>query len=317
MFLTIENFGPIKKFEYDLSKDLIVTYGGNNIGKSYAMQLTYLLLKNLYNYAQQVKSSIAHVGIIPPLETPLYQETEALVKAFSTDTEQSISMQEFFSNALKKDFFEAFVTPFQISCENTFRNIERISEYSPTINIKIDETSFPLTIYNSLNTFNFPFFSSYQFFLNRTKPDDVSDSMPLKRDSDALTIYYTNNVSTTSLIIGIIYGLKLSIAEEIFGELGSIYFLPASRSGLYLSLNTFGAMYTQMAMQRGAFGNNLPLTGIPEPIADYFLSLSSVRKAENQEFSEIYGKIEHDILKEASGLTKTNWFIRRMGWNIR
>ena len=28
----IQKFGPIKKFEYDLDKEMIVTYGNNNIG---------------------------------------------------------------------------------------------------------------------------------------------------------------------------------------------------------------------------------------------------------------------------------------------
>ena len=45
MKVIIEKFGPVKKFEYDLDKDMIVTYGNNNIGKSYAMQIVYLLLK--------------------------------------------------------------------------------------------------------------------------------------------------------------------------------------------------------------------------------------------------------------------------------
>ena len=45
MKIVIERFGPIKRFEYNLEKDMIVTYGDNNIGKSYAMQIVYLVLK--------------------------------------------------------------------------------------------------------------------------------------------------------------------------------------------------------------------------------------------------------------------------------
>ena len=45
MKVDIKNFGPIRKFSYDLDKDLVITYGNNNIGKSYAMQIVYLLLK--------------------------------------------------------------------------------------------------------------------------------------------------------------------------------------------------------------------------------------------------------------------------------
>ena len=42
MKIMIERFGPIDKFEYDLDKALIVTYGNNNFGKSYAVQIVYL-----------------------------------------------------------------------------------------------------------------------------------------------------------------------------------------------------------------------------------------------------------------------------------
>ena len=42
MKVRIDNWGPIEHCEYDLDKDMIVVYGDNNIGKSYAMQLIYL-----------------------------------------------------------------------------------------------------------------------------------------------------------------------------------------------------------------------------------------------------------------------------------
>ena len=43
MKVRIDNWGPIEHCEYDLDKDMIVVYGDNNIGKSYAMQLIYLV----------------------------------------------------------------------------------------------------------------------------------------------------------------------------------------------------------------------------------------------------------------------------------
>ena len=53
MRIKIKNWGPVREFEYDLSKSVIVTYGDNNIGKSYAMQVVYLLLKHLVAYARR------------------------------------------------------------------------------------------------------------------------------------------------------------------------------------------------------------------------------------------------------------------------
>lgn len=46
MKISIKNFGPIDHFEFDLEKDLHVIYGENNIGKSWAIEGIYLLLKS-------------------------------------------------------------------------------------------------------------------------------------------------------------------------------------------------------------------------------------------------------------------------------
>jgi AAA15 family ATPase/GTPase len=49
MKITIKDFGPIKNYEVDLRKKFIVNYGLNNIGKSCAMNVIYLMVKNLFN----------------------------------------------------------------------------------------------------------------------------------------------------------------------------------------------------------------------------------------------------------------------------
>jgi len=49
MKIVIENFGPIRKFEFDASKKLYLIYGENNVGKSYAATLIYLIIKRFRN----------------------------------------------------------------------------------------------------------------------------------------------------------------------------------------------------------------------------------------------------------------------------
>ena len=53
MKITIKNFGPIDHFEFDLEKDLHVIYGENNIGKSWAISVVYLLLKSWKVFLQK------------------------------------------------------------------------------------------------------------------------------------------------------------------------------------------------------------------------------------------------------------------------
>lgn len=47
MRISISDFGPVGYCEYNIDKNLICVFGENNIGKSYSMQVCYLLLKNL------------------------------------------------------------------------------------------------------------------------------------------------------------------------------------------------------------------------------------------------------------------------------
>jgi len=47
MQIKIRNFGPIKAFDFDLKKDLVMIFGKNNIGKSYGIYVVYLLVKTL------------------------------------------------------------------------------------------------------------------------------------------------------------------------------------------------------------------------------------------------------------------------------
>lgn len=47
MQIEIKRFGPVSSFVCNLERDLTLIYGNNNIGKSYSMQIIYLLLKTI------------------------------------------------------------------------------------------------------------------------------------------------------------------------------------------------------------------------------------------------------------------------------
>ena len=61
MKIMIKHFGPIKNYEVYLKKKLIVNYGLNNIGKSCAMNVVYLLIKNLRNIVSTFPSLMLSV----------------------------------------------------------------------------------------------------------------------------------------------------------------------------------------------------------------------------------------------------------------
>lgn len=57
MQIKIRNFGPINKFDYNLTKDFVVIFGKNNIGKSYAINIIYLVIKTILNIKNQLTTS--------------------------------------------------------------------------------------------------------------------------------------------------------------------------------------------------------------------------------------------------------------------
>ena len=52
MIIELQNFGPIKSFKFDTSKDMHAIFGKNNIGKSYAISAVYLILKGLKTFSR-------------------------------------------------------------------------------------------------------------------------------------------------------------------------------------------------------------------------------------------------------------------------
>ncbi|MEN8219323.1 MAG: AAA family ATPase [Pseudomonadota bacterium] len=59
MQIKILNFGPIKAFDFDLKKDLVMIFGKNNIGKSYGIYVVYLLVKTLLKSQRYVSTNVA------------------------------------------------------------------------------------------------------------------------------------------------------------------------------------------------------------------------------------------------------------------
>ena len=49
MKITIDNFGPIHHCEFDLEKDFHLIVGENNVGKSYAITIIYIIVKSALN----------------------------------------------------------------------------------------------------------------------------------------------------------------------------------------------------------------------------------------------------------------------------
>ncbi len=297
MKIIIEKFGPIDKFEYDLDKELIVTYGNNNIGKSYAMQIVYLLLKTFignntfmvsarYN---QMYLYPRHIGIPLP-----FKKIESMVKTFKESDQQIKDITHDLVKETNNLISAVFIPEFINSCKNTFGNLEKTLEKNPIITIIHNKHN--LNIDLKANTIEVTI-DIKPVHLKKT----VSDFHKSRNLSSHLDIYVVDNIDDiekpVNLIIKEIRENFMRCIWLISNDFENVYFLPASRSGIYAGMNAFGSIVAELSRNRAYFTKKIEFPGISEPISDYFIALSNIKIKTNEDLKKIYSEIEDNILK--------------------
>lgn len=291
MKITITNFGPIRQFNYDLTKDIVITFGDNNIGKSYAMQVVYLLLKtfeeqfsynNFYRYSffSRWKYDTHSLNCVR-------EKVEEFAKGISSHS----NITELINSIVLMDLSEQFLPSLTNSFENTFGNFSAILEQSPEILIDIGpiniKIAFPAQNQLQANLYTYP------TYLKKSQ----SDFHKSRNANGKLDIYYYNNIDTPVNFIAQIIGEQiLEFAQTITSQIGKVYFLPASRSGIYSGMSAFSSIIAELSKNKAMLTRKIELPGISEPISDYFLMLSNIKAKESDEFSSVYNQIESDIL---------------------
>ncbi|MEA5139439.1 AAA family ATPase [Arcicella rigui] len=294
MLIELQNFGPIKSFQFDTSKDIHAIFGKNNIGKSYAISAVYLILKNLSDYSYYDNEYT--------LDFALSYEKTAIEKT----VEKRVFDLNFLKYDIKKEILEYFkgslnthlLSGINNSLKNTFdlNSIQNINSDCP-IKIIISFSIGVLTIDFDTNpskavigslelTPNFEIYNS-ETNVNSTK--------------DSFSFYIKNEENGEKVIYGlrsIMDTLHKNLKRDVKHFSNQIYFLPASRSGLYNALNSFGAIFAELSRNRNFIRQKIEIPNISEPISDYFLRLNTIDKAQvNEKYVEYFEEIEKDILK--------------------
>lgn len=290
MKISITNFGPIKKFDYDLTKDIVVTFGDNNIGKSYAMQLVYLLLKNLTEIAE-FGTSLHYKFRFLNHETENFNNITESVQKFVKSNVTSMDITDMINTAVEKNIADAFYANFKNSCENTFGNFKGIVAKKPQISLYLDNLTFNLHLANE-NPVSAKIYST-PTFLKRTS----SNFHKSRNANGRFDIYYYDDVDIpASIIQDKINYLTRSFYSTINYTVGNVYFLPASRSGIYSGMSAFSSIVAELSKNKAMLTRKIELPGLSEPISDYFLMLSNIKGRENPDLSSVYKKIEESIL---------------------
>lgn len=292
MKISIRNFGPIKQFDYDLSKDIIVTFGDNNIGKSYAMQVIYLLLKNLTEYAKFSGSFYRYSyssHIIFSSEE--IEKNKGIVNDFLNSKGNSKEITKEINSAILKDIAEKFIGSFRNSCENTFGNFKGIIKQHPLIVLEIEQYILNISLAND-DPLDALLYNTPTYLKKAT-----SDFHKSRNSNGKLDIYLYKDIEAPISIIADRVSATISeFAITILSTVGNVYFLPASRSGIYSGMSAFSSIVAELSKNKAMLTKKIQLPGISEPISDYFLMLSNIRGKENSAFSEVYRGIEENVL---------------------
>lgn len=265
MKIKIVNFGPIKEFEFDLSKKLIVTYGDNNIGKSYAMQVVYLLFKKIIDVSTSGRT-INLFSYIKGIRLDKDKELGYLAELFENKADENRLFKEI-ESVVFRNITNDVMYDFEDSCYNTFGNFDEILKKNPHVYVSTDEFCM-------------------DFDLKEEKINGSITGLKILISYDG-SIWGDNklefdiDMSSTGGNIRQQIDAKLAqvqthIIFTILNQVGQVYFMPASRTGIYSGMSAFGSIVAELSKRRSDITSTIELPGISEPISDYFISLSSI-----------------------------------------
>lgn len=292
MKIVISGFGPINRYEFDVDKDFHVVFGENNIGKSYGITLIYLVIKSILKIAD---FSPYFMGFEPDSEAK--KEAKKLIKSNSAG---EFSINDVVEKVVGVLISKTFLEHLNASLESSFEKDSIVSKVcEKEFSVFIDSKDYSLDlcyVENALRVKEFNIKRKVVFknvVTNRAKREDGKKIVLYnnKRNSD----HFIREFTLYSFVC--LFGFAQDVAEKV----GSVHFLPASRSGLYQALSAFGQIVAELSQRRAFLTNKIELPSIPEPLTDYFLELSEINAAvaleSPSEMTSVADFIEKEILK--------------------
>lgn len=293
MKIEIKNLGPISKFNFDVDKDLHLIYGKNSVGKSYAIYCVYILLKKFNESQARVFYRNLNLDSIT-FKSSLNDLYNKLKNIAEENKWKRVEIGSELSELLTSMFNEMFSDEITDSFNNTFSSLGTLkntySNKKPEITISNNGISGSFFIDKSNR------FQAKSFFF------DTSFEI-IKEKRVKTPILYLGNLDWAFGEMGsdADLGNKMMYLLDIFKrqiQIDNIYFLPSSRSGLYLALSSFAPIIAELSKHRFQLKSKIELPSISEPISDYFIPLANANsKKTTKEFDSIIKQLEEDILQ--------------------
>lgn len=287
MRITIENFGPIHHAEFDLTKDINVVFGKNNIGKSYAITAVYLVVKRLV----EAFGSAAAVRRLSNEVTARFDEaTEALqsmeLPLSDLPPEELAEWETMLTQYTHEVFAQELAIPLSTSLNNSFPSLSQLQSPLPDKSLIIRIT-LPTLILSLTARDNELLLTPFGL------PADLPADSPGRR------LFHP-----AVRLLGKPRRLVNSIQQDIAPVLQAVYYLPASQSGLYQGLSGLGSIFAELSKTRNSTGSSISLPSFPEPVADYvglLFSGGNQSEARHTVLAQLGILFEHEILEGKVG----------------
>ncbi|MBA3286057.1 MAG: AAA family ATPase [Nitrosopumilus sp.] len=305
MYIEIKNFGPIDYLNIDLEKDLHLIYGKNAIGKSYAIYCVYCLLKSLRDKNAYFRRYRFDSFRMQSVDKKFYDSFSAILNSKDSKERNSKlkNITKIFLKIIKSDFKNKVLNDFQTSLLTTFSSLENLKngytnkDFEITINLPNSKECKKIRISKGQgDTLDADFdfgFQNIEFVEKPTKTTKYSIYVDGKKllgkptEEERIQGFREHTVNFLS-----------QIYLEVSNNLREIYFLPASRSGLYQGLSSFAPIIAELTQSRVFISKKIELPTLPEPVSDYYIDLSTVNKKHlNKEFESLVKILETKILK--------------------
>lgn len=298
MHIKIENLGPIHEFDFSLEKDFSVIFGKNNIGKSYAISVIYLILKNLLSAG----AARSYFFVVQYDLQRLLSESDFGLKECVKNLKhnETIDIKSKIESLLAAFLQRIFVDGLNESFHATFDNIEKLENKLSTgkirITIEADVATITLGVKDKALCIQSALIKTDNVSLKKIKAH-----RGIKKSGNNVYLYCSDESdileeNVTKYLIGKISTLTGAIKQLI----ENVYYLPASRSGLYQALSAFSQIFAELSKSRGFLRKKVEIPGISEPLSDYFLWLSDIKTRKPEAIGDI-APIVFEIEKEILG----------------
>lgn len=303
MKIKIENFGLVSDFEFDTQSPIHLIVGTNNIGKSYALTAYYISISSLMECRSGLIEIFKELDIFKDEIGFDISLENKLRESLTKNPTKAIDIEEIFTSNIIKILNNTLADVFNEKILSSYLNFNSLlSQESPesgcSITFTFNEVSFTLTS------------TGDRFFVSKLKykakivstpstenPKKKKGVIAIKRSSEDPDICIESIYKHSSAFI--LASIMMSTSS-----ISGIYYLPASRSGLYQALSSFGPIIAELTKKRSLFTAKLELPGISSQLSDYYIKLTEINEqllvnSADQFFEKITSKIEQDILQGA------------------